>query len=98
MFQNQRFVTNGVCSELDGYSQLLLWNMVDGLQVPKDYLQVFRITPFNLNGVLCQKITHTQEQPAYKNEVIIPVSNPVNLKLYCIDNGEYSTLLLVDEY
>jgi len=98
MFNNPRFATRGICCEVDSFTQLSLWGLIDSLQIPKDYLQIFRLSSVNINGVMCQRITHEQEQPAYRNEIIIPYCDAVNLKIFCIDDGDHSTMLLASEY
>ena len=96
MFGNRNF-TQGVSSEVSIEIQLILWVMIDDLiltDIEIDYLQVFRLS--NQDGQ--QKIVHSQEQPHYKNEVFILAENPVSAKIFVIDNGEYTTMMLAEEY
>lgn len=96
MFTNSRYVTNGIISEIPNDLQSTLWAMIDALKIDKDYLQVFELS--HENGK--QKIIHSQEQPKYKNEVVIdsPSWEPVTSKIYVIDNSLHSTMFLADEY
>lgn len=60
----------------------------------KDYLQVFRLQKTGQG----QRITHTQEQPPYSRELFVPCVDAVNAKLFVIDDGTHSTMLLAEEY
>lgn len=66
--------------------------MIDDLQgvIKLDYLQIF-----NLSDNI---ITHIQEQPEYKNTIKNPFTVLEPLKIFVIDNGIYSTMLLPKEY
>ena len=94
-FQNKRLVTIGVCTEITDILQEVMWIMVDQMEEP-DYLQVFELMGTN-DGVL---IVHSQEVPPYENTV--KVGRVVELgfrqKVYVIDDGTYSTMLLAEEY
>lgn len=94
MFNNQRYLTKGVQSEVSIALQLFMWECVDIMPEPKDYFQVFKLE--NLNGI--QKVTHFSEQPEYHREYLIPTGNPITSKVYIIDSDEYSTMLLASEY
>lgn len=61
---------------------------------PKDSLQVFELSP---SGTI-QSIVHSSEEPEYRKVYIIPSDTPVTEKLYIIDDGEHSTMLLSSEY
>ena len=62
MFNNARYVTRGIIDNVDLCLQLFIWNVIDGMKVKKDYLQVFICS--SENGK--QKIEHIQEVPEYK--------------------------------
>ena len=95
MFDNQRYVTRGVCEEIPFEFQLFMWECVDRMHEPKDYLQVFRLS--NIDGI--QRIQHTSEQPEYKKEyLLLTVSEVVTAKVYIIDDGEHCTMILAEEY
>lgn len=94
MFNNQRYLTKGVQSEIPLELQLFMWGCIDKLPEERDYFQVFKLE--NFNGI--QKITHFSEQPEYRKEYIIPIDNPITSKVYVIDSDEYSTMLLAEEY
>ena len=45
-----------------------------------------------------QHIHHFSEQPEYSKEYMIDLANPVNQKVYVIDDIDHSTMLLAEEY
>ncbi len=94
MFDNQRFLTRGVDTEIPPELQLFLWSCIDRLPEERDYFQVFKLEA--LGDI--QRISHTSEQPEYHMEYIIPTEKPITAKLYVIDSEEYSTMLLAEEY
>ena len=94
MPETKRYLTCGVDSTIPLELQLFLWECVDSMPAPKDYLQVF-----DLEQAGCmQSITHRSEEPAYKMEYVIPMDNPIAEKVYIIDDGDHSTMLLAEEY
>ena len=95
MFSNQRYITRGVIAEIPLELQIFMWECIDRLPENRDYFQVFELE--NLNGI--QRITHFSEQPEYRMEYLIPtIANPVTAKVYVIDDGDHSTMLLAEEY
>lgn len=94
MFNNHRYLTKGVQSEIPIGLQLFMWGCIGKLPEEFDYFQVFKLE--NLGGI--QKITHFSEQPTYRREYLIPTGNPITSKVYIIDSDTYSTMLLAEEY
>lgn len=94
MFDNSRYLTCGVDSAIPLELQLFLWECVDRLPEPKDYLQVFELSP---SGTM-QSIVHSSEAPEYRQVYLIPSDAPITEKLYIIDDGDHSTMLLASEY
>ena len=94
MFSNNRYLTCGVDSTIPLDLQLFLWKCVDGLPEPRDHLQIFDLKPV----VSMQSITHRSEEPAYHMEYLLPAEKPITAKLYVIDDGDHSTMLLASEY
>ena len=94
MFNNKRYLTSGVDSTIPPELQLFLWNCVDGLPEPRDYLQVFELSA---SGTM-QSIVHSSEEPEYRKVYMIPSDAPITEKLYIIDDGDHSTMLLANEY
>ena len=93
MFENQRYITRGVSQKVDLPLQLFMWQCIEELDVPKDYLQVFELSAENGK----QKIKHIQEEPEYRQEYLIDA--PVFIgKIFVIDDETHSTMLLAEEY
>ena len=99
MFDEKRYVTKGINEKIPEYLQNLLWFMVETMDTTKkDFLQVFELQDTLEDGIPMQKIIHSQEQPPYHKEHILSTRKPVNAKVYIIDIGTYSTMILPEEY
>ncbi|MBG9564131.1 DUF960 family protein [Brevibacillus agri] len=99
MFENERYVTQGVTAEIPAYLQNLLWYLIETMEVKeKDYLQVFTLTSVWEDGELKQCIIHSQERPAYRKEYRIRANLPMAAKIFVIDDGDHTTMLLAEEY
>ena len=61
-----------------------------------DYLQVFQLS----NKMGKQKIIHRQEMPEYRKEILALMHcRPVDsIKIFVIDDGNHSTMMLAEEY
>ena len=94
MFQNKRFLTRGVQAEIPIELQLFLWNCIDQLPQERDYFQVFKLDVANGK----HHIHNISEQPEYSQDYMIDIANPVNQKVYVIDDIDHSTMLLAEEY
>lgn len=94
-FIGQRYLTRGVQSEIPFELQLFMWYLVSDLPEPKDYLQVFRLS---VSDKGTQRIIHEQEEPAYSREYEFQTDNPVQAKVYVIDDDDHCTMLLAEEY
>ena len=89
-----RYLTRGVDAEIPIELQVLMWQAVDQMPEPIDYLQVFRLSVEN--GL--QIIHHTSEQPQFEMTYIAEAEKLVTAKVYIIDDGEHCTMLLAEEY
>ena len=98
MFDKEnRYITRGVNEKVDLSLQILLWNLVDDLKVEKDYLQVSKLS--RVGDII--NIEHTQEVPEYKLFIKVNAEDlefKEDIKIYVIDSGAYSTMLLSEEY
>jgi len=96
IFNNEKFITRGVSSEVSLLLQLFMWQCIDEMKVPKDYLQVFE---FTVEGNK-QRIIHSQEEPEYKREYLFDIADPPFFigKIFVIDDGDHSTMMLASEY
>lgn len=99
MFDNPRYLSRAVNETVSIFLQMLMWDMIDEMDITKDYLQIFNLTPIDVNGIKVQKIVHTQEQPPYKRVIVLNnLTKPIDEKIYVIDSGEYSTMIFASEY
>ena len=99
MFQGKRLVTRGVADTIPPEVQMFLWSLLDSLiakrTVEVDYLQVFEL--MGVEGQ--QTIIHRQEMPDYQAIYQFDkVENPLQHKIYVIDDVGYSTMMLVEDY
>lgn len=94
MFDNNRYLTCGIDSKIPLDLQLFMWECVDQLPPKRDYLQVFDLEQV---GTM-QSITHRSEEPEYRKVYLLPSEKPITEKLYIIDDGGHSTMLLASEY
>ena len=85
-----RYLTRGVDAEIPIALQVMMWQAVDQIPEPKDYLQVFRLSE--------EIVHHTSEQPQFEMTYIVEAEKPVTAKVYIIDDGEHCTMLLAEEY
>ena len=91
-----RYLTIGVDEKIPIDIQIFMWEAVDNMPEPKDYLQVFNLTV--QNGL--QIIRHTSEKPKYEMTYILTslLTKAVTAKVYIIDDGDHCTMLLAEEY
>ncbi|MDU2156821.1 DUF960 family protein [Clostridium sp.] len=98
MFDKEnRYITRGINEKIDLQLQILLWSLVDDLKVEKDYLQVFKLS--RVGDVI--NIEHIQDVPKYKSFIKVNAKDlefKEEIKIYVIDSGVYSTMLLSEEY
>ena len=95
MFTNERYVTREVADRVPIGIQVLMWDLVEKLE-ERDYLQIFELTPKDSEIV---EIVHKQEIPEVTSIYKIKNNEIKNkMKLYIIDNGEYSTMMFSHEY
>ena len=95
LFNNDRYLTRGVQTEIPIELQLFMWSCIDQLPEERDYFQLFQLEAI---GDM-QRITHSSEQPERKMEYLLAaVDKPITAKVYVIDSVDYSTMLLAEEY
>ncbi len=93
--EKKRYLTRGIDEAVPVELQMFMWEAIDCMPQPKDYLQIFTLSAES--GLQC--ILHKSEQPKYEMTYILPtVENPVAAKIYCIDDGDHCTMLLAEEY
>ena len=89
-----RYLTRRVDAEIPIALQVMMWQAVDLLFEPKDYLQVLRRS----EEIGLQSVHHTSEQPQFEMTYIAETEKPVTAKVYIIDYGKHCTMLLAEEY
>ena len=99
MFNGEKYITSGVAASIPEFLQLTLYYIIETMAIKeKDYLQVFELNEVIQNGKRKQRILHFQEQPEFKHEFIITTRKTLTEKIYIIDDGSYSTMMLASEY
>lgn len=101
MFDNNRYITKGVQQEIPLELQLFMWNCIDTLKEQGqelDYLQVFELTKERADDIFFQKIEHRQEVPKYSMTYRLFPKDMVETKIFVIDDGSHSTMMLAEDY
>ncbi len=94
-FNNKRFITKGVLENINPLTQILMWQCIDKLTLPQDYLQIFDLTIEDGK----QKIKHTQEEPEYHKEYLLNTDASFYVgKVFVIDDETHCTMLLAEDY
>lgn len=94
MFDGKKYITRGISENIPLEIQIILWDIVISMPVKKDYLQIFELS--TKENILI--IKHSQEVPPYEKTYEFIVLKLINEKIYIIDDGDYSIMLLADEY
>lgn len=96
----KKYMTRGVQECIPFDLVVLMWQMYDRCKEEMDSCDYFHV--FQLKGlegeVLNQEITHKQEVPEYKRTYVINIDHPITEKVYVIENEDYVTMLLANEY
>ena len=96
MFTNEKYLTREVADRVPIEIQILMWNLVEEIEVEKDYLQIFELIPNSSESV---EIVHKQEIPEFTfNYRVKNCGIETKMKLYIIDNGDYSMMMFSHEY
>lgn len=98
--KKNRYITRGINEKLDFRLQLTLWNMIDRLKEERkeiDYLQIFKVRKYEEKIM----IEHSQEVPKYEEKYVLNLDDiQINeiIRVFVIDNNQYSTMMLEEEY
>lgn len=101
MFNNARYMTKGIQTKIPLELQLFMWNCIANLKQKEqemDYLQVFELTKERANNIPYQKIEHRQEVPEYSESYRMFPLEIINAKIFVIDDGDHTTMMLAEEY
>ncbi|WP_055667906.1 DUF960 family protein [Desnuesiella massiliensis] len=99
MFNGKKYITKRISETIPEFLQNILWYSIEVMNVTqKDYLQIFELTETIQNGNRKQKIIHSQENPAFKEELIVTTNKIIIAKIYVICSKNDSTMLLSNDY
>ena len=105
MFSNNRYQTKGIKEHLPIDVQVTLWKLIDRAKSEGkelDYLQVFEIEKLEPDdGQRRIRINHKQEVPPREATYTLEIPEEMELvsaKVFVIDDGTHSTMLLASEY
>lgn len=93
----QRYLTRGINENVPLYIQLFCWECYERVKATGDYdyLQVFELKQL---GEHVQQVEHRQEVPEYHQVYRFRTVHPIEQKIFIIDEGDYATMLLAEEY
>ena len=94
IFNNTHFISSGIRNNVPPLLQIIMWEIIKQMPVDKDYLQAFYLS--SENGK--QRIKHIQEVPEYSREYVFDIDTLVTEKIFVIDDGPYSTMIIAEEY
>ena len=101
-FDSQKYITSGVRERIPLEIQLMMFDSIGFMRKKSDgeldYLQVFKLETIGEEVNYLLNIRHEQEIPEEKIEIVVPVSEPINEKVYVIDDVDHVTMLLAEEY
>lgn len=97
MFNKDRYITRGIQYSLNEELINTLWHFIGLIEGEKDYLQVFEIEPIDKQKRIT-KVTHRQEVLNYEREYAVNAKIDETVKVFVIDDGEYCTMMLAEEY
>lgn len=89
-----RYITTNAETRIPKETQLIMWFMLDRMEIEKDYLQIFSLSIKDKQ----QHILHSQEQPPWSEEILFQSNTPVKEKVYIIKEGDYETMMLAEDY
>lgn len=102
MFNNKKNITIGIEERIQLDIQTFMWKCIEEAGkngVELDYLQVFKLTQERIDDIFFQSIEHKQEIHKYsKTYGILVNGDPINEKVFVIDDGRYCTMMLEEEY
>ena len=96
MFRGKRFVTSGIAEKVPLLLQVIMWDMIDTMDEPKDYLQVFDLSEEERKTEDC---SFTGTTGISKKECLFETGTPfLCAKIFVIDDVTHSTMLFNYEY
>lgn len=101
MFNNERFMSKGIQDNISLELQLFMWSCIDTLKWKEkkiDSLHVFELSIEKRNDIIFQNLEHRQEVQKYNRLYKIPSKEAITEKIFVIDDGLHSTMMLAEEY
>ena len=101
MFKGKRYITRGIDMSIPIDMQLFMRELIDNKlrnNEKLDYLQIFNLETIGGEGSALQVIKHNQQQPPFEDTYFKAVHDSATAKIYVINNGTHSTMLLAEEY
>lgn len=101
--EKKRYLTKGIATSMPDEYILLMWQWIDLLVQEKgkdvDYLQVFEYEIAEENGRNYQQVTHSQEEPFYKEVYRLEVTEAcVTGKVFVTDDSEQCVMMWAEEW
>ncbi|MBP1533721.1 MAG: DUF960 domain-containing protein [Ruminococcus sp.] len=100
-FDGNRYITSGIQQEIPLALQLMMFESLAFMERKAgelDRLQIFKLETTEKDGMFLLNIRHEQEVPEAKIDIVVPVADPINEKVYIIDDVDHVTMLLAEEY
>lgn len=103
MFDKDKYITSHANEVLPVQLQLNMWQSIEQWRnedIELDYLQIFNLSVKRECNKVIQVIQHLQEEPEKKETICIECIGfkPITDKVYIIDDGPYSTMLMASDY
>ena len=101
-FDSQKYITSGVRERIPPEILLMMFGSIEFMRRKTegklDYLQLFTLETVGEDGNYLLSIRHEQEVPEAKIDIVVSVADPINEKVYIIDDVDHVTMLLAEEY
>lgn len=101
-FTGDKYMTRGIKEELPAVLVGYMWGLIEerkkNVNVPMDYLQVFKLESQIEDNNEILMIKHSQEKPFYEDIHQLNYFTRVEGKIFVIDDGNHVTMMFAEEY
>lgn len=101
-FAGDKYMTRGIKEEMPAVLVGYIWGLIEerkrNKRIPMDYLQVFKLKPMIKNDEEILMITHSQEEPSYKEVHQLNHFTKIAESIFVIDDKKHVTMMLAEEY
>ena len=102
MFDNKRYLTRGIASEVPLTIQLLIWQMIDKLRDKRskvDYLQVFKVKHSDRHIIIEQSSSEPEFKTTFEFHTASVGTEEAGqvYTVWVIDDGEQTLMLFPEE-